>query len=275
MDTQDTDEFLEERYEGDKGKLLVARVFLALVVTEEPWLRTNIFQSTSTIKGKVCQFLIDSGSCRNVVSTKTCRKLRLCREDHPAPYKLTWLKEGIEVHITHRALVSFSIGLHYKDKIFCDVVSTDVGHLLLGRPWQYDRDVSHNGKTNVYNFVFNNRRIVLLPQQSAPRTAETLPHTDPVDTVPGTSILFCSLPAFESELKKTGFVIALLATNTSPNTSLVFAPWVTKLLSEFSEVFPEELPKDLPPLRDIQHHIDLVPGASLPNRHHYHMSPQA
>jgi hypothetical protein len=39
-------------------------------------------------------------------------------------------------------------------------------------------------------------------------------------------------------------------------------------------VFPDELPKGLPPIRGIEHQIDLVLGASLPNRPAYRCNPE-
>jgi hypothetical protein len=41
---------------------------------------------------------------------------------------------------------------------------------------------------------------------------------------------------------------------------------VTNLLQQFRDVFPSELPPGLPPIRGIEHQIDLIPGASLLNR---------
>ncbi|GKD70961.1 RNA-directed DNA polymerase, partial [Tanacetum coccineum] len=58
------------------------------------WLRTNIFRTQCTAKGKVCTVIIDGGSCENMVSTTMVEKLGLPIQNHPDPYQLTWLKKG-------------------------------------------------------------------------------------------------------------------------------------------------------------------------------------
>jgi hypothetical protein len=49
---------------------------------------------------------------------------------------------------------------------------------------------------------------------------------------------------------------------------------ITNLLQEFKDIFPTEIPPGLPPLRGIEHQIDLIPGASLPNRAAYRTNPE-
>jgi hypothetical protein len=49
---------------------------------------------------------------------------------------------------------------------------------------------------------------------------------------------------------------------------------ITNLLLEFKDVFPDEIPLGLPPLRGIEHQIDLIPGVPLPNRVPYRTNPE-
>ncbi len=51
----------------------------------------------------------------------------------------------------------------YKDEGLCDVVPMHAGHIILGRPWQFDRNVMHDGCKNRYSFEFEGRRVKLAP----------------------------------------------------------------------------------------------------------------
>ena len=37
------------------------------------------------------------------------------------------------------------------------------GHILLGKPWQFDRKVNHDGFKNRHSFVKDNKTITLVP----------------------------------------------------------------------------------------------------------------
>ncbi|KAK5803377.1 hypothetical protein PVK06_031022 [Gossypium arboreum] len=80
-------------------------------------------------------------------SNMLVEQLGLAITKHPTPYKLQRLNDKGEPKVTKQAVVAFSIG-KYQDEMVCDVVPMYAGHLLLGRQWQFDRYVIHNGYTN-------------------------------------------------------------------------------------------------------------------------------
>ncbi|KAG7599289.1 hypothetical protein ISN44_As06g034760 [Arabidopsis suecica] len=70
-----------------------------------------------------------------------------------------------------------------------------------------------------------------------------------------------------------GLVLVMLPTLVPVKIERVIPVALQDVIHEFFDVFPEDHPTGLPPLRDIQHRIDFVPDASLPDRSHYRMSP--
>ena len=58
--------------------------------------------------------------------------------------------------------LKFVVG-DYNDTVICDVRPMDACHLLLGRPWQYDRRSTHDGRSITYSCWDNGRRHVLRP----------------------------------------------------------------------------------------------------------------
>ncbi|XP_024014542.1 uncharacterized protein LOC112088496 [Eutrema salsugineum] len=159
------DEEPEEEYAAG-GELLVAR---RVLVSQEPVReedqRENLFHTRCIVMGKTCSMVIDGGSCTNVASQSMVEKLGMQTIKHPHPYNLRWLNNQRQLKVTKQVTVPFKIG-RYEDDVLCDVLPMEAGHILLGRPWQFDRKAVHDGFTNKHSFEHQGRKVMLAPLSS-------------------------------------------------------------------------------------------------------------
>jgi hypothetical protein len=197
--------------------------------------------------------------------------------------------------VNHMVRVKFEIG-PYKDTIAFDVVPMTVCHLLLGRPWMFDRHVQHNGRANTYHLEFKGKKINLQPmspQQIVNESRQKIEVNIEQPPVLKNNVIAVSDDITKSERVPNLLILAtkedmrefsedhmamhlvlmykgeVLVSNNHHPVSL----GVSTILQEYEDVFPEEIPAGLPPLRGIEHQIDLIPGASLPNRAPYRTNP--
>eukprot|EP00253_Pinus_taeda_P012339 PITA_12339 len=163
----------------DGESLLLKRVLLeGAKEAKELVQRRTLFRTVCKSKGKCCKLVIDSGSTDNLVSTEMVDKLKLERTVHPTPYKVSWLQKGHQIFVTEQCKVDFQIGT-YQNVILCDIMPMDVCHILLGRPWKFDRNAIHDGRRNTYTLEKEGNKHTLLPlkaevDKEAPGNSVTL-----------------------------------------------------------------------------------------------------
>lgn len=178
-----------------------------LVNHEEKLQRENLFHTRCTIKKKVCNLVIDGGSCANVASKFMVYMLGLETIKHPRIYKLQWLNDTTELKVTEKVTISFSVG-KYQDQVLCDVVPMQAGHLLLGRPWPFDRATIHNGRTNFYSFTHRNRKYNLT--SLSPSEVDELQTRMSKETKVSKSSLYITSGAISKTMSAKGTVLLMV-----------------------------------------------------------------
>nr|GEX07664.1 hypothetical protein [Tanacetum cinerariifolium] len=111
------------------------------------------------------------------------------------------------------------------------VEKLDACHILLGRPWLYDRRVKHDGYRNTYTFKKDGVTITLAPlnPKDAPPDRVLISKTDFVRLV---------------KVSPPSVIFGLLMIKENPVT--VVAPLsMVSLLNKFKDVFPEDIPAGL------------------------------
>ncbi|KAK1561505.1 hypothetical protein QYE76_007581 [Lolium multiflorum] len=303
----------EEEYDEESGEdpllcthdpspsLVVTRVLTTQPQAMEDQ-RCNIFQTRAGIGGKSIKVIIDGGSCHNLASTELCEKLNLTLRKHPHPYHVQWLSDKGNVKIQHTVTVNFKIG-PYEDTVECDVVPMTVCHMLLGRPWKFDKKAIHDGFSNAYTFKVKDKKFELRPMtpsqiiadnaKALARAQHHIHHSElrgegathqkeSERHHPHMSERKSVLLATKSEWREVKdnpsttihYVLICKGLSSETNDLTNIPSSLLSLLKEFQDVFPDELPHGLPPLRGIEHRIDLIPGAPLPNRAAYRTNPE-
>nr|GFC02445.1 reverse transcriptase domain-containing protein [Tanacetum cinerariifolium] len=104
----------------------------------------------------------------------------------------------------------------------------DACHILLGRPWIYNRRVKHDGYRNTYTFKKDGVSITFAPlnPKNAPPDRVLISKTDFVGLV---------------KVSPPSVVFGLLMIEENPVTAAAPLSMVP-LLNEFKDVFPEEIP---------------------------------
>ena len=216
--------------------------------------------------------IIDGGSCNNLASNDMVEKLSLSTKPHPHPYSIQWLNNSGKAKVTKLVRINFAIG-SYKDVVECDVVPMQACSILLGRPWQFDRDSMHHGRPNQYSFLYHDKKIVLHPmspeavmQDDVARAKKikseehakvenknnTKSVFDPKReiTLKGKCMLATKYDIHELAASKT-VVYALVCKDAlislrDVQHSLPSA--IANILQEYVDVFPSDVPPGLPPL---------------------------
>jgi hypothetical protein len=236
--------------------------------------------------------IIDGGSCNNLASSDMVEKLALTTKLHPHPYHIQWLNNSGKIKVTKLVRINFAIGL-YRDVVDCDVVPMDACNILLGKPWQFDTDCMHHGRSNQYSLIHHDKKIILLPMSPEAIVRDDVAKATKAKTKNNKNIKVVGNN--KDGIKYKGY--CLLATKSNVNelfasTSVAYAlvckdalisiqdmqhslpPVVANILQKYSDVLPSEILEGLPPIQGIEHQIDLIPGAYLTNYVPYRTNPE-
>lgn len=226
-------------------------------------LSNELLQVSGKLLNCPVSVLIDGGAQGNFVSAELVRRLRLRTTVTKTPVVCSVADGRSYVCNQELANVPF-FGPHgYSERLNLRVIPTH-HNVILGKPWLALVDATVNWRSNLVKFARHNRlftwKAVLLNRLVTP-------------TLSALQVKRLS--------KKKGaetHVVLVNAVDQSPAVNHKVAPGphmatCNQLLADFPEVFPAELPRQLPPKRTIDHKIELTPDATPPFRSVYRLAP--
>ncbi|XP_074293106.1 uncharacterized protein LOC141620027 [Silene latifolia] len=133
-----------------------------------------------------------------------------------------------------------------------------------------DKNYIHQGRSNTYSFKQGSKKITLTPLPPNQKNYRSPSVTDGLN-----GVLFLFEAEMVKDMQQEQPVLILLSKEIHEDVEHQLPAEIRTLLEHYQDVLPAQLPSGLPPLRGIEHQIDLVPGSVLPNRPVYRCDPDA
>ena len=249
-----------------------------------------------TLKGKLygkdVLILVDSGSSGNFISkTFVCSNQLECSPLDKEDQMVVRLANGSFEPVNRSCSGQIVIGNHRENLEFT-VVVLDGYDVVLGMPWlsKHNPEIDWNHGIVTVVDPRTHRRSEFHTTRSMGRS-----EVKPIEDCKAADAMMISALQMKRTAKKssTELFLAIVRPVMTDGEQVKCRPAMSggaqfvnadaeeasmhaaarKLLGRYRDVFPKDLPSGLPPKRDVDHRIELVPGSEPPTKAPYRMSP--
>jgi len=208
----------------------------------------QLLEFNGILNKKETRILIDSGSTENLIDESFITNNQW---EMYGSQEVANLVNGDKVQLKGKIKGKLEIN-GYEDEVVFKVTTLAKYNVILGKPWLTFINPFINWKLNTITIKKKNEVIKIQGEiNNEPISAQQL----------------------KKEIRKGGEAFVAVLNEGKVGLKTEIHPLVKPIVEEFKDLFPENLPRGLPPTRDVDHEIKLDPTISIPNRNPYKMSP--
>eukprot|EP00253_Pinus_taeda_P023244 PITA_23244 len=246
---------------NDKGKQMIDAEPNAIVATmkiqkeepKDPEGEEHLLHSQMWVKGSLLQFIVDSGSQKNLILAEVVKRLGLVTTAYPQPYTIRWLHQGWDLCVSQRCHLPYNIK-PFTDDVLCEIAHFEVCDVLLGQPYLWKQHAVYKSRPRAVIVTLGSKLYMIL-EIALPTTISLVIEKQCSKLISKTE-KFVFLMIRPQGKKKT------MATTSRQGPSACQLQ-MDKVVEEYKDIFTS-----LAGVRlhcQVKHSIDLTPGALLPN----------
>ena len=133
---------------------------------EDPEEEERLFHSQMWVKGSPIQFIVDSGSQKNLISAEVVKRFGLPTTTHAQPYTIGWLHQGRDLRVSQQCRLPYNIK-PFTDEVLCDIAPLEVCDVLLGQPYLWKRHAVYESRPRAVIITLGNK-LFRIPEVAPP-----------------------------------------------------------------------------------------------------------